>query len=196
LTVVSPERLADSKTIKIDIRIIAATHRNLKQMVENGDFREDLFYRLSVFPLTLPALRERKNDISLLVHYFVNKYATKMSKQISSISETIMEKLLYYPWPGNVRELENVIERAIILSPKKSLLIPELLIAAKNNTSSATDQLLPLTELEKTHIIKVLKTTDWKISGEEGATSILEIHPNTLRSRMSKLGIRRSNNTL
>jgi len=191
------ERLGDSKTIKIDVRIIAATHRDLKQMVEKGDFREDLFYRLSVFPLTIPPLRDRKNDIPLLVHYFVNKYANKMGKQISNISETTMDKLQRYPWPGNVRELENVIERAVILSPKKSLLIPELLIPANNiNKSNTSDKLLPLSELEKTHIIKVLKITDWKISGEDGAASILEIHPNTLRSRMSKLGIRRSNTPL
>jgi len=190
------ERLGDSKTIKIDVRIIAATHRDLKMMVENGDFREDLFYRLSVFPLTIPPLRERKNDITLLVQYFVNKYANKMGKQINSISETIMDKLQRYPWPGNVRELENIIERAVILSPNKNLVIPELLIPANNKQVNTSDTLVPLSELEKTHIIKVLKATDWKISGEDGAASILEMHPNTLRSRMSKLGIRRSNTTL
>jgi len=189
------ERLGDSKTIKIDVRIIAATHRNLKQMVEKGDFREDLFYRLSVFPLTIPPLRDRKNDISLLVQYFVNKYATKMGKQINSVSETTIDKLLRYPWPGNVRELENVIERAVILSPKRSLLVPEL-HAPINNSKPGSDNLLPLIEVEKIHIIKTLKTTDWKISGEDGAASILEMHPNTLRSRMNKLGIRRSNTTL
>lgn len=190
------ERLGDSKTIKVDVRIIAATHRDLKKMVDKGDFREDLFYRLSVFPLTLPPLRERKNDISLLVQYFVNKYATKMSKQINNISETIMDKLQNYPWPGNVRELENIIERAVILSPNKNLVIPELLIPANNKQVERSETPVTLTELEKNHIIKVLKLTDWKISGEEGAASILEIHPNTLRSRMSKLGIRRSNTTL
>jgi PAS domain S-box-containing protein len=189
------ERLGDSKTIKINVRVIAATHRDLKLMVEKGDFREDLFYRLSVFPLTLPPLRERKNDISLLVHYFVNKYASKMSKQISTISQTIMDKLQKYPWPGNVRELENVIERAVILSPRNSLYIPELHAPGINNTSEL-DKLLALTDMEKAHIIKVLKTTEWKISGEQGAAAILEMHPNTLRSRMNKLGIRRSNTPL
>ena len=189
------ERLGDSKTIKINVRVIAATHRDLKLMVEKGDFREDLFYRLSVFPLTLPPLRERKNDISLLVYFFVNKYASKMSKQISTISQTIMDKLQKYPWPGNVRELENVIERAVILSPRNSLHIPELHAPGINNTSES-DKLLPLTDMEKAHIIKVLKTTEWKISGEQGAAAILEMHPNTLRSRMNKLGIRRSNTSL
>ena len=189
------ERLGDSKTIKINVRVIAATHRDLKQMVEKGEFREDLFYRLSVFPLTLPSLRERKNDISLLVHYFVKKYANKMSKQINNISQTTMDKLQNYPWPGNVRELENIIERAVILSPKKSLHIPELQVPSNSKTSES-DKLLPLIDMEKSHIIKVLKTTDWKISGEQGAAAILEMHPNTLRSRMNKLGIRRSITTL
>ena len=189
------ERLGDSKTIKINVRVIAATHRDLKQMVEKGEFREDLFYRLSVFPLTLPSLRERKNDISLLVHYFVKKYANKMSKQINNISQTTMDKLQNYPWPGNVRELENIIERAVILSPKKSLHIPELQVPSNSKTSES-DKLLPLIDMEKSHIIKVLKTTDWKISGEQGAAAILEMHPNTLRSRMNKLGIRRSNTSL
>lgn len=184
------ERLGDSKTININVRIIAATHRDLKQMVDQGSFREDLYYRLSVFPLTIPPLRERKNDISLLVHYFVNKYANKMSKQIDSIPQKIMDNLHNYPWPGNVRELENVIERAVILSPNKSLLIPELL--APNNKITESENLLSLDDMEKSHILKVLKTTDWKISGEQGAAEILELHPNTLRSRMNKLGIRRS----
>ncbi|MFW5443730.1 MAG: sigma 54-interacting transcriptional regulator [Methylococcaceae bacterium] len=188
------ERLGDSKTIKINVRIIAATHRDLKQMVEKGEFREDLFYRLSVFPLTVPPLRDRKNDISLLVHYFVNKYANKMNKQINNISQTIMDKLQAYPWPGNVRELENIIERAVILSPKKSLVIPEL--HAPGNNKSESENLLPLTDMEKLYIIKILKTTEWKISGEFGAAAILEMHPNTLRSRMNKLGIRRSNTSL
>jgi transcriptional regulator with GAF, ATPase, and Fis domain len=143
----------------------------------------------------LPPLRERKNDISLLVHYFVNKYANKMSKQINNISQTTMDKLQNYPWPGNVRELENIIERAVILSPKKSLHIPELQVSSNNNISGS-DKLLPLIDMEKSHIIKVLKITDWKISGEQGAAAILEMHPNTLRSRMNKLGIRRSNTTL
>ncbi len=188
------ERLGNSKTIKINVRIIAATHRDLKLMVAEGNFREDLFYRISVFPLTLPPLRERKNDISMLAHFFVDKYAHKMSKKINSIPQSIMDKMQRYPWPGNVRELENVIERAVILSPNESLHIPELQMP--NNHSAESHKLLPLTELEKSHIIKVLKVTDWKISGEAGAASILEMHPNTLRSRMNRLGIRRSNTSL
>jgi len=186
------ERLGDSKTIKINVRIIAATHRDLKLMVEKGEFREDLFYRLSVFPLTVPSLHERKNDISLLVHYFVNKYANKMGKQLNNISQSTLDKLQNYPWPGNVRELENVIERAVILSPRNSLQVPDLKVQS-NHHNPEQDKLLPLSDMEKSHIIKVLKVTDWKISGDKGAADILEMHPNTLRSRMSKLGIRRSN---
>ena len=188
------ERLGDSKTININVRIIAATHRDLKLMVEQGKFREDLFYRLSVFPLTIPPLRERKKDITLLAQYFVSKYANKMNKQINTISQAILEKLQAYPWPGNVRELENVIERAVILSPNTSLQIPQL--QAPNNNTTNSSSLLPLTQIEKAHIINVLKTTAWKISGEQGAAAILEMHPNTLRSRMNKLGIRRSNISL
>ncbi|MGR9046992.1 MAG: sigma 54-interacting transcriptional regulator [Gammaproteobacteria bacterium] len=186
------ERLGDSKTIKIDVRVIAATHRNLKQMVEQGDFREDLFYRLSVFPLRLPPLRERQNDISLLVHYFVKKYAQKMGKAALAVSESVMNKLQAYPWPGNVRELENVIERAVILSGNHSLQIPDLQILDKKQAPH-NEPLLPIADMEKAHIIKALQLTDWRISGEEGAATLLQMHPNTLRSRMSKLGIRRSN---
>jgi len=185
------ERLGDSKTIKINVRVIAATHRDLKKMVADGEFREDLYYRLSVFPLSIPALRERKNDISVLVHYFVNKYAQKMSKQINQIPQSVMDNLRSYSWPGNVRELENVIERAVILSPEPTLEVAALDNPKQNNT--ATDQdLLSLAAMEKAHIIKVLESVRWQISGENSAAAILEMHPNTLRSRMNKLGIRRA----
>ncbi len=185
------ERLGDSKTIKINVRVIAATHRDLKQMVTQGRFREDLFYRLSVFPLRLPPLRERRDDIALLAQFFVNKYVAKTGKNKLTVSESVMQRLSRYPWPGNVRELENVIERAVILSPEDRLQIPDLEIAAAppHNTE---DEILPLAEMEKRHIIKTLQQTDWRISGEQGAATLLHMHPNTLRSRMSKLGIRRA----
>ena len=185
------ERLGDSKTIKINVRIIAATHRDLKQMVSDKTFREDLYYRLSVFPLTIPTLRERQPDISLLVQWFINKYALKMGKQINHIPQSVMDKLLNYNWPGNVRELENVIERAVILSPNQTLQISELQ-NPQNNSIDNGKALKSLADMEKTHIINVLESTGWLISGEQGAASILEMHPNTLRSRMSKLGIRRA----
>ncbi|NOR79919.1 MAG: PAS domain-containing protein [Methyloprofundus sp.] len=186
------ERLGDSKTIKINIRVIAATHRNLKKMVTEGSFREDLYYRFSVFPLTLPPLRERQQDISLLAQWFISKYTQKMAKQIIHIPQQVMENLLNYNWPGNVRELENVIERAVILSHGQTLQIPAL-HNVQNNTQNEDSALLSLAEMEKTHIIKVLEKTSWLISGEQGAATILKMHPNTLRSRMSKLGIKRSN---
>ena len=185
------ERLGDSKTIKINVRIIAATHRDLKQMVSDKTFREDLYYRLSVFPLTIPTLRQRQPDISLLVQWFINKYAQKMGKQINHIPQSVMDKLLNYQWPGNVRELENVIERAVILSPNQTLQISELQ-NPQNNSIDNGKALKSLADMEKIHIINVLESTGWLISGEQGAASILEMHPNTLRSRMSKLGIRRA----
>ena len=184
------ERLGDSKTIKINLRVIAATHRDLNKMVAEGQFREDLYYRLSVFPLHIPALRERKNDISLLVQWFINKYAQKLAKQINHIPQAVMDNLLNYNWPGNVRELENVIERAVILSPEQTLQIPPL---QNTHGNPDTDKpLVSLAEMEKTYITTVLKNTGWLISGEQGAATILQMHPNTLRSRMSKLGIKRS----
>lgn len=185
------ERLGDSKTIQINVRVIAATHRDLKKMVAEGQFREDLYYRLSVFPLNIPPLRERKNDISLLVQWFVNKYAQKLGNQINHIPQAVMDNLQHYSWPGNVRELENVIERAVILAPDQTLLIPELQ-SPDTLKESQNETLLPLADMEKSYIIKVLESIDWQISGEHGAAAILEMHPNTLRSRMNKLGIRRS----
>ena len=189
------ERLGDSKTIRIDVRVIAASHRNLKKMVEQGGFREDLFYRLSVFPLRLPPLRERQNDIPLLVRYFVKKYTQKMGRNILTISQSDMDRLQSYSWPGNVRELENVIERAVILSGDRRLQIPDLQIHDKKQ-DIGSEPLLPLADMEKAHIIKALQLTDWRISGEQGAATLLQMHPNTLRSRMSKLGIRRANSAV
>ena len=184
------ERVGDAKTIKINTRVIAATHRNLKRMVEQGEFREDLFYRISVFPLTLPALRERKLDISLLVQSFVNKYSQKMGRQINHIPQNVMDNLMDYQWPGNVRELENIIERGVILSSTQTLQIPVL--ENTNNKTEDNVHLISLSVMEQLHITNVLEKTGWQISGEDGAAAILEMHPNTLRSRMNKLGIRRS----
>lgn len=185
------ERLGDSKTIKVNVRVIAATHRDLKKMIAEGTFREDLYYRLSVFPLTIPPLRERKHDISLLAQWFTKKYAKKTSKPINHIPQGVMDNLQNYAWPGNVRELENVIERAVILTSGQTLQAPEL-ENTKGKPANSDSRLLPLATMEKEHLIKVLESTGWAISGEHGAATILEMHPNTLRSRMSKLGIRRA----
>lgn len=191
------ERLGGSSTIFVDVRIIAATHRDLKQMVSKGEFREDLFYRLNVFPLALPPLRERGGDIAIIVQAFVDKFAKKMSKQIDKIPQKIMDEFSQYSWPGNVRELENIIERAVILSNSNVLQLHDKLLGVKSTKSTDHDATLkPLSDMEKAYIIKVLEHTDWRISGEEGASTILQMHPNTLRSRMSKLGIKRSNSSI
>ncbi|MFT6907982.1 MAG: PAS domain S-box-containing protein [Oleiphilaceae bacterium] len=187
------ERLGSSTTISVDVRIIAATHRDLKEMVSKGEFREDLFYRLNVLPITLPPLRERGKDISIIVQAFVDKFSQKMGKQIDTIPQKVMDELSGYSWPGNVRELENIIERAIILSNNNILKLQDRL-TNKNSTNSENSDtsLKTFSDMEKDYIIKVLEHTDWRVSGEQGAATILEMHPNTLRSRMSKLGIRRS----
>jgi transcriptional regulator with GAF, ATPase, and Fis domain len=185
------ERLGGSTTLFVNVRVIAATHRDLKMMVKNGDFREDLFYRLNVFPMTLPPLRERGKDISIIVQTFVDKFAKKMGKQLDSIPQKVMDELSDYAWPGNVRELENVIERAVILSNSGVLMLHDRL--ANTNPKAVDENLKSHANMEKEHITRVLEHTDWRVSGEQGAATILEMHPNTLRSRMSKLGIKRSN---
>ncbi|MBL4638344.1 MAG: sigma 54-interacting transcriptional regulator [Proteobacteria bacterium] len=186
------ERVGGNATINVNVRVIAATHRDLRAMVESGEFREDLFYRLNVFPINLPSLRERAEDIPVLVRSFVNRFAGMLGKNIDTIPNKTMDKLVNYDWKGNVRELENVIERGVILSADNVLHIQDALVNSKGKIEQ-DESLIPLAEMEKTHIIRVLEFTEWRISGEEGAANILEMHPNTLRSRMSKLGIRRSN---
>jgi transcriptional regulator with GAF, ATPase, and Fis domain len=180
------ERLGSSRTIKSDVRVIAATNRNLKEEVNKGRFREDLWYRLNVFPITVPPLRQRKEDIPLLVGSFVSKYSIKMGKEITTIAPEETEALQNYSWPGNVRELENVIERAVIVTqgPTLSVEIP------KTSESTAYGK-QTLEEIEREHIIRVLETSAWKIEGKGGAAQILGLNPGTLRSRMKKLGIKR-----
>mgnify|MGYP000137800894 CR=1 FL=1 len=187
------ERLGGTTTISVDVRIIAATHRDLHTMVKAGDFREDLFYRLNVFPMTLPPLRERGKDIAIIVQSFVDRFSQKMGKQINIIPQSVMDELSSYAWPGNVRELENIIERAVILSNGNTLKLQDRL-ATVNKLKQGTDDssFKTYSVMEKDYIIKVLEHTQWRVSGEQGAATILEMHPNTLRSRMSKLGIKRS----
>lgn len=188
------ERLGGSTTISVDVRVIAATHRDLKMMVKKGDFREDLFYRLNVFPMTLPPLRERGTDIAIIVQAFVDRFAKKMGKQIETIPQKVMDELSHYSWPGNVRELENIIERAIILSNNGVLALQDRLVNISNTGNKAVDvSFKTYSDMERDYIIQVLEHTDWRVSGEQGAATTLEMHPNTLRSRMSKLGIKRSN---
>lgn len=182
------ERIGSSKTIKTDVRVVAATNKNLEKEIAKGNFRKDLYYRLNVFPLTIPPLRERKADIIPLVEYFTKSYSRKYGKQIKSIPKRSLRLFEEYPWPGNIRELENVIERAVITSHSQNLNIEVL---PKNNFDTSDSDTLK--ELEKNHIIKVLEKTHWKVSGSGGAASILNIHPETLRSKMRKLGINKKN---
>jgi DNA-binding NtrC family response regulator/ligand-binding sensor domain-containing protein len=182
------ERLGDPKTFKVDVRVIAATNRNLEKEIEDESFRKDLFYRLNVFPIKIPPLRDRREDIPLLVKHFLKKYNTKVGKELELISKEIMGRLQSYDWPGNVRELENIIERAVVTSTGKKLLIGDWLTQSSAKTSS---KILPLEEMEKRHIIDILEMTEWKVSGEKGAAKILDINPQTLVSRMKKLGVQK-----
>ncbi|MGA7143787.1 MAG: sigma 54-interacting transcriptional regulator [Desulfobacterales bacterium] len=181
------ERLGSSRTIKVDVRIVAATNRDLEEEVRNGRFRKDLWYRLSIFPITVPALREHKEDIPQLVRYYVDKISRRLGKSIESIPTTVMNALQNYHWPGNVRELENVIERAVINSSGPKLrLADQLTTPHKDLTTPKT-----LEKVEHDHIVRVLEQTHWKVSGKNGASEILGLNVSTLRARMRKLGIRR-----
>ena len=180
------ERLGSPRTISVDARVIVATYRNLEEEVKEGRFREDLYYRLNVFPLYLPPLRERTEDIPLLLWSFIKELGEKMGKKIERISKKGMEQLKSYPWPGNVRELRNVIERAMILSTGPALKI-ELPAAAGGAPMPA----LTLKDVERRHISKILEQTSWRIRGKQGAAELLGLKPSTLESRMKKLGIKR-----
>ena len=184
------ERLGNPKTMKVNVRVIAATNRNLNQAIEKKEFREDLYYRLNVFPIICPPLRDRKEDIPLLVKHFCQKHEGKIGKKITNVPAKVMDALIAYNWPGNIRELENIIERAMILSRDGSLEYGEWIPVDKaNEEKPATPK---LGDVEKDHIIETLKKTGWKVSGENGAAKILGLNPTTLEARMKKLGIRRN----
>jgi formate hydrogenlyase transcriptional activator len=183
------ERVGSSKTISADVRVIAATNRNLTDAVKKGSFRSDLFYRLNVFPIEVPPLRERRSDIPLLTNFFLTKFAKKMNKNFKPISKDIMGRITSYPWPGNIRELQNVIERAVVLSHGSEIQIEESLLGLNVFSELTIDQTLE--DVERSHIIDILQKTDWVIDGRRGAASILKMNPSTLRSRMQKLGIKK-----
>jgi PAS domain S-box-containing protein len=185
------ERVGGSETIKVDVRLIAATNRNLLDDVAAGRFRSDLYYRLNVFPIEVPALRQRGGDIPLLARFFLDRYAKKFGRQIKDIDPLGLEHLRQYAWPGNVRELQNVIERAVILSPGRLLEIPPL-APARGGSGMEAGRLRTLEAVEREHILRTLTETGWRISGVNGAAAILGMNPNTLRSRMLKLGIARA----
>jgi len=183
------ERLGSSRTIKTDVRIIAATHRNLDEEIRNGRFREDLFYRLNVFPITIPPLRHRKEDIPLLANHFVEKFNKKIGRKIEPVSKSTLRTLREYDWPGNVRELESIIERAVITSQGTSLQISELFNTSRRSTELLRQEVKTLSEVDHDHILQVLNTTNWRVEGEDGAARLLGLHPSTLRARMRKIGI-------
>jgi formate hydrogenlyase transcriptional activator len=180
------ERLGSSHTIKVDVRIIATTNRNLEEEVRKGRFRQDLYYRLNVFPITVPPLRLRKEDIPLMVQAFIERYSRKLGKQITSVRKETMKTLQDYPWPGNVRELESIIERAVILCPGPVLQLADKLAVSCQQLSSVVRT---LEETERNQILKILSETRWRIEGKDGAATILGLHSSTLRARMHKLGI-------
>jgi formate hydrogenlyase transcriptional activator len=184
------ERLGDPKMINVDVRVIAATNRDLEQMVQANEFRRDLYYRLNVYPVHCPPLRSHKSDVPLLVKHFLNKHGPKIGKTIEHVPVDVMNALKSYPWPGNVRELENIIQRALIISKGNRLEIINLPLLREQET---TEQGIPtLDELEKNHITEVLEITSWRVSGKGGAAEKLGLKPTTLEARMKKLGIYRN----
>ena len=186
------ERLGSPRTTTVDVRIIAATNRKLEEEIKKGSFRQDLYYRLNVFPITLPPLRARKEDIHLLVNYFVAKFNKKIGKKIESIPKEALEALKNYDWPGNVRELESVIERATIVSNGPSLRIPDQFNSSLKASNTIESDLKALADLERDYILHVLQKTNWRVEGKKGAAAILDINPSTLRARMRKFGVHRN----
>jgi formate hydrogenlyase transcriptional activator len=184
------ERLGSAKTVKVNVRVITSTSRDLKEEIRAGRFREDLFYRLNVFPVSIPPLRERADDIPELVRFFVDKYSRKIGRQIDSIPKAAMKALEEYHWPGNVRELEHVIERAVITTSGPVLQLADRLEPVRLAGTADPFQ-KELAAMEREHILRVLSDTGWRIEGQKGAAMILNLNPNTLRSRMKKLGIKR-----
>jgi formate hydrogenlyase transcriptional activator len=200
------ERVGSTRTTRVDVRVVAATNRDLRHMVADREFREDLYYRLNIFPISLPALRERKTDIPEFVRYFVQQSAHSMDKTIKTIPDETMRSLVRYPWPGNIRELQNVIERAVILSSNSVLQVPFSDLQAKNapvsNLESA-DQSEDhgnirgiLEEIERKQILAALEHTRWVVAGSNGAAARLGMKRSTLQARMQKLGIVRGSSQI
>jgi formate hydrogenlyase transcriptional activator len=198
------ERLGSNRTQRVDVRVVAATNRDLPKLVAERAFRSDLYYRLNVFPIYIPALRERREDVPLLVRYFVQKFSRRLNKTVEYVPADAMDALANYAWPGNIRELENLIERAVLLSPGKELRVPlaELKSAgaiADSSSSftsltssvSSTSSISTLEEAERQHILRALRQTEWRIAGLKGAAALLGMKRTTLQARMRKLGIRR-----
>ncbi|WP_415878853.1 sigma 54-interacting transcriptional regulator [Methylomonas sp. TEB] len=183
------ERVGGTQTLTCDVRVIAATHRDLAQFSQQGKFRADLYYRLNVFPINLPPLRERKEDVPFLVKHFIDKYAAKFGKKIQSIPERMMADLQSYFWPGNIRELQHIIERAVILTKGSQLAAVDCVNVMGGGGAPNAAPIVTLDEAERAHILKALEATSWRIAGNQGAAKILGVPSTTLRSRMEKLGI-------
>ena len=186
------ERLGSARTIKTDARLIAATNRNLADCVQEGTFRADLFYRLNIFPIHVPALRERREDIPLLVRHFAQQCARRMNRAIDAIASETMEALVRHPWPGNIRELQNVIERSVILSQGPVLRAPIAALGSHCAPDVEETRGRTLKEAEREHILSILKETNWLVAGPQGAAARLGMKRTTLLFRMKKLGIVRS----
>jgi transcriptional regulator with GAF, ATPase, and Fis domain len=184
------ERLGSTKPLHVNVRIIAATNRDIEREVKEGRFRQDLYYRLNVFPIVIPPLRQRPEDIPLLVRAFVKEFQKRMGKEIESIPKKTMQALQFHSWPGNVRELRNLIEHAMILSRGKTLEVP-----MPEPASSEKDAPRKLKDMEQTYLVAVLEKTGWRIAGKGGAAEVLGLKRSTLQSKMKKLGIKRSNKT-
>jgi formate hydrogenlyase transcriptional activator len=204
------ERLGSNRTQRVDVRVVAATNADLAKLVAERGFRSDLYYRLNVFPIHIPSLRERRDDVPLLVRYFVQKFSRRLNKAVAYIPADAMDALANYSWPGNIRELENFIERAVLLSPGKELRVPlselqtnsganrdESSAAGTESGSSSTSSISrgasisTLEEAERQHILRALRQTEWRIAGSKGAAGLLGMKRTTLQARMRKLGIRR-----
>ncbi|HET9567565.1 MAG TPA: sigma 54-interacting transcriptional regulator, partial [Vicinamibacterales bacterium] len=187
------ERLGSSKPINVDVRIVAATNRDLEKGIEQGTFRQDLYYRLNVFPIRIPPLRERPEDIPTLVWSFVDEFSTAFAKPIESVSKDSMLALQRYSWPGNIRELRNVVERAVIVAagPRLTIDPPKTSATVPSGHSS-----MALVDIERDHIVAVLDRVRWRVRGDGGAAELLRMKPSTLESRMTKLKIQRPQSLL
>jgi len=183
------ERLGSNETLKVDVRLIAATNRNMHHMAETGEFRSDLYYRLSVFPINVPSLRQRKEDIPMLVDHILKKLNHRLGKQFLQVSTSSLEQLMQYEWPGNIRELQNVLERAAIVCLPPTLEIEGLFSPGAQRKTAVQADIATLRDAEKQHIEKALAAADGMIAGKHGAASLLDLPPSTLRSKMKKLGI-------
>jgi len=183
------ERLGSTHTIRVNIRLVAATNRDLGEMVAARTFRSDLYYRLRVFPLLVPPLRERQDDIPALVRYFVQKYARRMNRAVETIPSETLDVLVRYAWPGNIRELENLIERAVIVSPGPVLRVP---LGEFKLTIGSSDDAITLRAAERDHILRALEATHWVLAGPRGAAARLGMKRTTLQSKMRKLDVVRS----